>query len=392
MLANNAQAAGRSAESAIVGLQGLPLGEPVSAAAVQNTRRVFVDSGLTLRGEFRACDHLAIAGHVESDIALHVLDILEPGSFKGSATVEEARIAGRYEGALTVAETLVVGSDAYISGSVRCGRLRLEEGGKIDGDLRVLSDEAGAAARAGDNAASPAPVLHASPGIAADADRGVVDDTSSGPPGRFDVMLAQAAAVQDDTLIAEAEASFRAALKANVFDIAALSGLGHLARQRGDLAGALSYFQMIMAADAENISVRSVAIDILNALSRREEAAALAKEVDALRAQHARAPRDVPNERAASAGFDEAEAMFKSVLERHPKNLGALAGLGHLARRRGDRVAMLKYYTGALALEPTNISMRVEVAHALREQGEAALAQQILETVLAERRESQSLG
>ena len=351
--------------------------------------------GLTLRGEFSACDHLEIAGRVESDVALPVLDILESGSFKGSARVEEARIAGRYEGALIVAERLVVGSAAYISGSVQCGKLQLEDGGKIDGDLRVLSDEPKQAARPNADAALQALALKASSsGTRAEADEGAVESPDVPPvPRSVDAMLAAASSEADGALLAKAEESFRAALQANALDVAALSGLGHLARQRGDLAASLTYFQVIMAADPENVSVRCVAIDILHALSRHEEAAALAKEVEALRSQYSLLNRDnASDEGAALPGFDEADAMFKSVLDRHPQNLGALAGLGHLARRRGDRVTMLKYYTAALALEPTNVTLRLEVARALKEQGEVALAQQILETVLTERGASQAAG
>ena len=395
MPGNNAHAAMRSLEGAFAGSQDLPMPGPIAAATAENTRRFFVDRGLTLRGEFSACDHLAIAGHVESDVALPVLDILESGSFKGGATVEEARIAGRYDGALVVAGTLFVGPAAYVSGSVQCGKLQLEDGGKIDGDLRVLSDEPKQTARPKADAVPQALALETSSGTHAGADGGAVKSEDVPPAsGSVDAMLAAAEAVEaDGALLAKAEESFRASLKANALDVAALSGLGHLARQRGDLAAALTYFQVIMAADADNISVRCVAIDILHALSRHEAAAALAKEVETLRSQYSLMNRaDVPDEGAALPGFDEAEAMFKSVLDRHPQNLGALAGLGHLARRRGDRVTMLKYYTAALALEPTNITLRLEVARALKEQGEVALAQQILETVLTERRASQAAG
>ncbi len=59
---------------------------PAPAVIAEDTRRVFVDHGLTLRGEFSGCDHLAIAGHVESDVVLRILDVLEHGSFKGGAS------------------------------------------------------------------------------------------------------------------------------------------------------------------------------------------------------------------------------------------------------------------------------------------------------------------
>jgi cytoskeletal protein CcmA (bactofilin family) len=387
MPSDNARSAIRSPESALV-----DLAHEAPPAIDERARRVMVESGLTLRGEFVGCDHLAIAGHLESDVRLRVLDILEAGSFKGRATVEEARIAGRYEGTLMVAGTLVVGAAAYISGPVQCDKLQLEEGGKIEGDLRILSEETAKGTTPQDGAELQRIHHKPSSGPLRDGDDVSFENGRvSSPAGPIDAMFVAAAAAEDDALVAKAEESFRAALKANVFDVAALSGLGHLARQRGDLAGALNYFRRIMEADKHNVMVRCIAIEILNTLSRHDEAAALAKEVHALQSQNAPLNDDA-DEAATLPSLDEAEAMFKSVLERHPKNLGALAGLGRLARRRGDRLAMLKYYTAALAIDPVNITLRLEVARALKEQGEVALAQQILEIVLAEQRVSQRAG
>jgi hypothetical protein len=45
---------------------------------------------------------------------------------------------------------------------------------------------------------------------------------------------------------------------------------------------------------------------------------------------------------------------------------------------------MREYYMAALAVEPMNLNLRVEVARAFKEQGEIALAREILETVLTE--------
>jgi cytoskeletal protein CcmA (bactofilin family) len=379
MLAERNQTAVRPPEIALAD-PGLAPSYPVPAV-IADIRRVFVDQGLSLRGEFNGCDHLAVAGHVESDVAMRILDILDPGSFKGSATVGEARIAGRYEGALTVAETLVVGPSAHIRGSVQCGRLRLENGGRIEGELRVLMEDAEKVAEADDDSTLDALFIEAAPGTEADADAVVAADE----PAAVDTIFQSATEVEDCASFAEAEATFRAALKANLCDVAALSGLGHLARQRGDLVGALHYFELIMAADAENVSVRCVSIDILHALSRHDEAAAMARTMTSIRSpSSASIDGDAPKDGGSSPTFDEAEAMFKSVLARHPRNLGALAGLGHLARRRGDGAAMREYYMAALAVEPTNLNLRVEVARAFKEQGDIALAREILETVLTE--------
>ncbi len=361
-------------------------------------RRVFVERGLALRGALEGCDHLAIAGHVESDIAMHSLDVLDQGSFKGDATVAEARIGGRYEGALVVGETLVVGPCARITGSVRCGRLQLEDGGRIEGELRVLAAETPSASATEDESVFDVLLLEAAPSSEADADgveEPITADQERHEPCAVESTELRAVAAADRALVAEAEAAFRAALKANPGDVAALSSLGHLESQRGDLAAALDYFDLVMAADAENITVRRARVCILRALSRNAEAdvlAAAAATTDPAQlslalpgpADAVPAEGDSSDRLTAASGLDEAEAMFLSVLERHPRNLGALAGLGHLARRRRDRDAMRKYYGAALALEPMNVALRVEVARAFKQAGDIAEAREILQTILSD--------
>jgi hypothetical protein len=53
---------------------------------------------------------------------------------------------------------------------------------------------------------------------------------------------------------------------------------------------------------------------------------------------------------------------------------------------------MHQYYAAALAIEPMNITLRVEVARAFKEQGDVAVARQILETVLTEHQEPPADG
>jgi cytochrome c-type biogenesis protein CcmH/NrfG len=53
-----------------------------------------------------------------------------------------------------------------------------------------------------------------------------------------------------------------------------------------------------------------------------------------------------------------------------------------LARQREDRGATLRWFEAAMAAEPEDISVRVEFARALRQQGEFARARQIIEKVL----------
>ncbi len=64
---------------------------------------------------------------------------------------------------------------------------------------------------------------------------------------------------------------------------------------------------------------------------------------------------------------DDAEAMFKSVIEAHPEHVGALTGLARLARQRRDRAGALGYFEAAAKADPDNLWGRCDLANILRE-------------------------
>ncbi|MEJ0071724.1 MAG: polymer-forming cytoskeletal protein [Pseudomonadota bacterium] len=68
-----------------------------------------------------------------------MIEIAESGIFKGHAEIDSAEIAGRYEGNLTVRDRLYVRATGKVVGTVRYGRLEIECGGELVGDVQVLS-------------------------------------------------------------------------------------------------------------------------------------------------------------------------------------------------------------------------------------------------------------
>ena len=71
-----------------------------------------------------------------------VIQISERGSFKGSAEIDIAEIRGEFDGNLTVRQKLVIYSTGKVTGRVRYGKLVVEEGGQLSGEI-----EFGTAAR-----------------------------------------------------------------------------------------------------------------------------------------------------------------------------------------------------------------------------------------------------
>ncbi len=99
-------------------------------------RKLIIGEGITLSGEIEHCDHLIVEGTVQATLKdAKMLDISESGVFYGTVEIEEATIAGRFEGDILVAGRLTVKSSGTITGSIRYKELAIEAGANIDGTL-----------------------------------------------------------------------------------------------------------------------------------------------------------------------------------------------------------------------------------------------------------------
>jgi cytoskeletal protein CcmA (bactofilin family) len=114
----------------------VPPPKPESSEA----KRLIVGRDISLTGEITACDVLVVEGKVEASLGdSRMIEIADSGIFKGKAEIDSAEIAGRYEGELTVRDRLYVRATGKVVGSVRYGRLEIECGGEIVGDVQTLS-------------------------------------------------------------------------------------------------------------------------------------------------------------------------------------------------------------------------------------------------------------
>jgi cytoskeletal protein CcmA (bactofilin family) len=126
----------------------LPQVSPRTAGA--EGRKLIVGDGLSLSGEITSCDILVVAGKVEAKLTDgKLLEINESGQFRGSVEIENADIAGRYDGQLVVHGRLTVRSTGRISGMVKYGELEVSAGGQIIGELQVTGGGAQQASGAG---------------------------------------------------------------------------------------------------------------------------------------------------------------------------------------------------------------------------------------------------
>jgi cytoskeletal protein CcmA (bactofilin family) len=64
-----------------------------------------------------------------------VIQIAEQGAFKGSAEIDIAEIHGVFDGNLTVRQKLVIYATGRVTGKIRYGKVVIEEGGQLSGDI-----------------------------------------------------------------------------------------------------------------------------------------------------------------------------------------------------------------------------------------------------------------
>ncbi len=137
--------------------QGRPAGEaprpageaarPAGAAPGQrhseaDVRKLIVGREISLSGEITSCDKLIVEGSVEANLQnCHDVDIAESGLFKGSATIDEVEVRGRFEGNLIVRKRLLIRATGRVSGTIRYGQIEIECGGQISGDIQAQSGE-----------------------------------------------------------------------------------------------------------------------------------------------------------------------------------------------------------------------------------------------------------
>ena len=101
--------------------------------------RLIVGPDVKLKGaEILDCDTLVVEGRVEATMDSRVIRIAERGAFSGKVGVDVAEIFGEFDGDLTAREQLIIHATGRVSGTIRYGKLLVETGGTLSGDIQSL--------------------------------------------------------------------------------------------------------------------------------------------------------------------------------------------------------------------------------------------------------------
>ena len=105
--------------------------------------KLIVGPNIKLKGvEIDDCDTLVVEGRVEATMVSRAIQIAEHGAFSGKVDVDVAEIRGDFQGEMTARRKLVIHASGKVSGKIRYGKVLVQEGGEMSGDVGALHDTA----------------------------------------------------------------------------------------------------------------------------------------------------------------------------------------------------------------------------------------------------------
>ena len=124
-----------------------PVVEAANAKAEEPAgSKLIVGANIKLKGvEINDCDTLVVEGRVEATMVSRTIQIAEGGAFNGKVEVDVAEVRGQFQGEMTARKKLIVHASGRVSGKIRYGRMLVQEGGEMTGDVGAMGAEAGGA-------------------------------------------------------------------------------------------------------------------------------------------------------------------------------------------------------------------------------------------------------
>ena len=102
--------------------------------------KLIVGPNIKLKGvEIDDCDTLVVEGRVEATMVSRAIQIAEHGAFSGKVDVDVAEIRGTFQGEMTARKKLVIHASGRVAGKIRYGKMLVQEGGEMSGDVAALA-------------------------------------------------------------------------------------------------------------------------------------------------------------------------------------------------------------------------------------------------------------
>jgi cytoskeletal protein CcmA (bactofilin family) len=121
-----------------------PAPEPAPEARSEDGAgsKLIVGPNIKLKGvEIEDCDTLVVEGRIEATMVSRAIQIAEHGSFNGKVDVDIAEVRGAFQGELTARKKLVIHASGRVAGKIRYGKMLVQEGGEMSGDVAALTTQ-----------------------------------------------------------------------------------------------------------------------------------------------------------------------------------------------------------------------------------------------------------
>jgi len=116
-------------------------GRPTGRAEAGEKRVLQLGKGISIQGSVTEAERIVIEGTMESQLLqCQELAISHSGVFKGEVQVEDADIAGVFDGTLTATGNLIIRATGRVLGVARSRRLSVEDGGQLTGRMEMITD------------------------------------------------------------------------------------------------------------------------------------------------------------------------------------------------------------------------------------------------------------
>ncbi len=98
-----------------------------------------ISTGLSINGILNCEETLDVEGKIEGDIIGNVITIRELGEVQGNITAKVLNLKGKFNGKIK-SERINIAKQADIKGTLEYVSLCVEDGAKIEGDLKKINE------------------------------------------------------------------------------------------------------------------------------------------------------------------------------------------------------------------------------------------------------------
>ena len=96
---------------------------------------LMIGEGVTIKGNIKAENEVNIQGVVEGDIECIKINVHQSGKIIGNVKAKTMSVEGYIEGEVNAKEILGVKSSGNINGKIYYGSIKIDDGGKIEGEI-----------------------------------------------------------------------------------------------------------------------------------------------------------------------------------------------------------------------------------------------------------------